>query len=211
MLVDAPGQNGICKGSTDDRPYRRTAVCSSGEDFALIVTEQPVLLYDLAEWLAAPKEKGGLACNSALNLSGDSSSGALYRSGGASAAWRKFGDGTFPLATLIVIGQRPNPPSASGRVPVPSSLQSVMPPGGPKAAKRFSGPMGPLEPGISYSQGDMYDRPSSTAQQCATLCYNDYRCLAATYIDSQQRCWLKNSIGPIGRSTDMTSSRRLVQ
>ncbi len=133
MLVDAPGQNGICRSATDDRPYRRTAACTSSDGFALIVTEQPVLLYDLAEWLAAPKDKGGLGCNSALNLSGDSSSGALYRSGGTGAPWRKIGDGTFPLATLIAVGQRPAP--ANNKVAVPPS-QSNVPPGASKAARR---------------------------------------------------------------------------
>jgi hypothetical protein len=41
--------------------------------------------------------------------------------------------------------------------------------------------------------------------------YNDDRCLAVTFIESQQRCWLKDSIGSVGRSNDMTSSRRIVQ
>ena len=73
------------------------------------------------------------------------------------------------------------------------------------------GPMGSLEPGISYNQGDLYDRPSPTAQQCASLCYNDNRCIAMTFIPSQQRCWIKGSIGPIGRSNDMVSARRIGQ
>ena len=96
---------------------------------------------------------------------------------------------------------RPSPNAKAGRPPTT--------PG--ESERTFSGQMGPLEPGISFNQGDLYDRPSSNAQQCSTLCYNDNRCIAMTYIASQQRCWLKGSIGPVGQSSDMTSSRRIVQ
>ncbi len=102
-----------------------------------------------------------------------------------------------PGAQSAALGPTVSPPAAA---PLPDPGQ-----------KRYNGPMGPLEAGISYNQGDLYDRPSSSPQQCSDLCSGDDRCLAATFITSQQRCWLKNSIGPIGRSSDMTSSRRIVQ
>ena len=76
---------------------------------------------------------------------------------------------------------------------------------------RFTGRMGPLEEGISYNHGDMYDRPANSPQECAAACYNDDRCIAVTYVTDQKRCWLKNSIGPIGRSPAMISSRKLAQ
>lgn len=76
---------------------------------------------------------------------------------------------------------------------------------------RFTGSMGPLEEGVSYNQGDLYDQPSSSPQQCALFCYNDDRCVAITFIKSQQRCWIKSSIGPVGRSGDMVSSRKVAQ
>ena len=76
---------------------------------------------------------------------------------------------------------------------------------------RFTGRMGPLEEGISYNQGDMYDRPANSPQECAAACYNDDRCIAVTYVTDQKRCWLKNSIGPIGRSPAMVSSRKLAR
>ena len=72
-------------------------------------------------------------------------------------------------------------------------------------------PMGPFEQGISYNQGDLYDRPSATPQQCASLCYNDNKCIAMTFIASQKRCWIKGSIGPVGRSNDMVSAKKIVQ
>ena len=79
----------------------------------------------------------------------------------------------------------------------------------PSASGGFTGPMGPLEPGVSYSGGDLYDQPAETAEFCAQLCANDNRCAAVTFIISQKRCWLKNRINPPQQSSDMISSRRL--
>ena len=73
---------------------------------------------------------------------------------------------------------------------------------------RATGAMGPLEPGISYNQGDLYDRPASSAEECARLCYNDDRCRAMTFIISQQRCWIKNQVNPAAASSDMVSARK---
>jgi hypothetical protein len=76
---------------------------------------------------------------------------------------------------------------------------------------RYRGPMGPLEPGVSYNQGDIYDTPSEAAEDCSIKCYNDDRCIAVTWIQSQKRCWVKGSFtGNIGHSSDMTSARRLI-
>lgn len=72
-----------------------------------------------------------------------------------------------------------------------------------------AGIMGPLEPGISYSQGDIYDRPATSAEQCVQLCSNDNRCRAVTYIISQQRCWLKDRVNPTQMSSDMISAKKL--
>jgi hypothetical protein len=74
----------------------------------------------------------------------------------------------------------------------------------------FAGEMGPLEPGISYNQGDIYDQPAESAERCSRICYDDNRCLAATFVISQKRCWVKNTLKDIGRSPDMVSARRLV-
>lgn len=69
--------------------------------------------------------------------------------------------------------------------------------------------MGPLEPGISYSQGDIYDQAADSPEQCVQLCGNDDRCLAVTYIYSQKRCWLKDRINAAQSSGDMVSARKL--
>jgi hypothetical protein len=80
------------------------------------------------------------------------------------------------------------------------------------ARVRYLGPMGPLESGISYNQGDLHDSSAQTAQQCSNYCLNDDRCLAVTWINSQKRCWIKGSFtGNVGYSSDMVSARKLVQ
>ena len=82
---------------------------------------------------------------------------------------------------------------------------------GGSGSLRFKGPMGPLEPGISYNQGDIYDSTAMTAAECSKLCYNDDRCIAVTWIDTQKRCWVKSFFtGNIGHSSDMTSARKLI-
>ena len=83
--------------------------------------------------------------------------------------------------------------------------------GSPSTLTRYYGEMGPLEEGISYNQGDLYDEPASSSEDCRTLCFNDDRCIAVTFIKSQHRCWVKTTIGPIGRSSDMVSSRKMTR
>lgn len=133
LLVEAPGRNGICESTSgSERAYLRTAVCTREDDVVLVVTRDPVGLFDLAQWLTDPVRAGGMACHAALNLSGDSSSGALLRQGNARAPWRKFGDGSFPLPNLIVITERPARPgvrpAAPARLLVPQQVQRLAPP-----------------------------------------------------------------------------------
>lgn len=76
---------------------------------------------------------------------------------------------------------------------------------------RYRGRMGPLERGLSYNQGDIYDTPSATPAECSKRCDDDNRCIAVTWIESQKRCWVKGSFtGNIGYSSDMVSARRLI-
>jgi len=77
--------------------------------------------------------------------------------------------------------------------------------------RKFTGPMGPLEMGVSYNQGDIYESPAGSAQDCATMCANDDRCVAVTYVVSQKRCWVKNKTLSTSPSSDMVSSRKLIQ
>ena len=132
LLVEAPGRNGICEQQTGDRAFLRTALCTRKTGAAaVVVTLDPVSLFDLAQWLAAPAAQGGLACDAALNLSGHTSSGALLRKGDAKAPWRKFGDGSFPLPNLIVITERAARtgvrPAAPARVLVPQQTRRLAP------------------------------------------------------------------------------------
>lgn len=79
------------------------------------------------------------------------------------------------------------------------------------AIQKFIGPMGSLEPGVSYSGGDIYDRPSQSPEECAKLCFDDDRCRAVTFIISQQRCWIKNRVNANQQSSDMVSAQKKVK
>jgi uncharacterized protein YigE (DUF2233 family) len=97
----------------DETPYNRTAICmskaSDGTNIVrTIITLDPVTLYDFAQWLSTSEAEHGLGCDAAVNLSGDTSSGAVYQSpanGKSSGAMHGelIGEGIFPQASVIVI------------------------------------------------------------------------------------------------------------
>jgi hypothetical protein len=99
--------------------------------------------------------------------------------------------------------QTPSPPRSTTNIP-----HAPVQPAAYLNSTHHTGPMGPLERGISYSQGDLYDRPASSPEQCSQLCANDDRCVAVTFIISQQRCWIKSSLNPPQQSGDMVSARK---
>ena len=116
---------------------------------------------------------------------------------------------TAGTGLYIALHQPPSPQVT----PVPRIKQGSVVPGSdaPRtlvAHPRFTGPMGALEHGVSYSGGDLYDRPAGSAEQCVTLCANDDRCRAVTFIISQQRCWIKDRINDPQQSGDMISARK---
>ena len=108
---------------------------------------------------------------------------------------------------FVALHQIPSQPQPS--IPAPRPPESTAAPASsPVSTSGFTGPMGPLEREISYSGGDMYDRPANSPEQCVQLCANDDRCRAVTFIVSQQRCWVKNNVNAPQQSSDMISSRK---
>ncbi len=110
LLVSEKTGNSICPQETMQPPARRTAICtdssmSSSDVLRLVVTNQPATLFELAAWLASPVSQGGLGCTSAVNLSGDSSSGALLVDGrnATRKSAKVFGDGSYPQASALSI------------------------------------------------------------------------------------------------------------
>lgn len=103
MLVERPGEPGVCDGATESAI--RTAVCLRGQQLLVVVTAAPITLHSLATWLAAPAGANGLGCERALNLSGDTSSGAVYFPGGLASIKNRFkaGLGTYPVPSLILV------------------------------------------------------------------------------------------------------------
>jgi hypothetical protein len=71
----------------------------------VVVTEDETHLYPMAVWMSKPDSAGGLGCRSALNLSGDSSTGVAINSSRDKAP-RFVGSGAFPLASALLFEGR---------------------------------------------------------------------------------------------------------
>jgi PAN domain len=109
--------------------------------------------------------------------------------------------------TGLYLATRPStPPHPSEFTGSPVAQQP--PPTATSTTQHLTGPMGPLERGVSYNGGDLYDRPADNPEACAQLCANDDRCRAVTFIISQKRCWVKERINASAPSVDMVSSRK---
>ena len=109
-------------------------------------------------------------------------------------------------ALYVAFKPVPQPNRPDPGVVMPTPRPTPVPTPVPRPTPVVYGPMGPLERGISYNQGDIYDRPSSSPEQCSQLCYNDNRCRAMTFIISQQRCWIKDRVLATAQSSDMVSA-----
>ena len=70
------------------------------------------------------------------------------------------------------------------------------------------GGMGPLVPGLVYRQGDYRSELVGSAEACSALCAQEAQCHAMTFIISQGRCWLKNTVPPTAESADMISAAK---
>jgi len=107
ILVE-DGKPAICPDEADGPAYLRTALCQADDTMHLVVTAAPIHLFHLAEWLATPATNGGLGCRQAMNLSGDTSSGAvlLTARGSPNPQRLNLGPGNFPLPSLIVVQPR---------------------------------------------------------------------------------------------------------
>ena len=107
LLVEKSGEAAVCSEDGAERSFR-TAVCMRNRQMLVVVTHAPISLHGLATWLAAPAGPDGLGCERALNLSGDTSSGAVYFPGGIPSLTRpvRVGQGTYPLPSLILVQSR---------------------------------------------------------------------------------------------------------
>jgi len=80
ILVDPGGKVGIYTSQGDRR--RRSAIClRPGDVVAVVVDGDGLSLFQLANLLAIPVEKGGVGCDVAINLDGGPSTQAIYRGG----------------------------------------------------------------------------------------------------------------------------------
>src|SRR6266545_3523108 len=104
--------------------------------------------------------------------------------------------------------QKPAPaqPAPAQQEPAPAQPAPAQP--APIVVASPAAVMGPLEYGKAYLQADIYSKPSGSPEECATLCKNDVRCKAMTYIKSQRLCWIKNAVPAAASSPDMISAAK---
>jgi hypothetical protein len=93
------------------KPQRaqRTVLCVAGARVVLLVTRSRVDASELARFLAAPADAGGLGCRDALNLDGGASTQLAARWGGFEARV----DGASGVPNALVVTPLPDPGRAS--------------------------------------------------------------------------------------------------
>jgi hypothetical protein len=103
--VQPPRIVGISPNEVKETAYVRTVLCLiDASQVRVITTHSPVNLYPLAQWLSRPEVAAGLGCQSALNLSGDTSSGIVIQPARGTPV--SFGEGSFPLPTALIFEGR---------------------------------------------------------------------------------------------------------
>jgi len=95
------------------KPQRaqRTVVCVAGERVVLLVATSRVDATELARFLAAPAEAGGLGCRDALNLDGGGSTQLAARWGDLEARF----DGAWAVPNALVVTPRASTAGAAPR------------------------------------------------------------------------------------------------
>jgi uncharacterized protein YigE (DUF2233 family) len=103
LLVDPGGVKGIYKD--DVERHNRGAFCLRGDRLTAVVVEGGMSLFQFADLLALPTERGGFGCEVALNLDGGPSTQAILRAGKE----RREVAGGAPVQNAIVISRRKSP------------------------------------------------------------------------------------------------------
>jgi hypothetical protein len=62
-----------------------------------------------------------------------------------------------------------------------------------------------IKVGIDFLGGDLYNRRPVSLEQCQALCVNEDRCVAFSYTESKNWCWLKSALTPPRRSLEVVS------
>lgn len=105
VLVEPGGRLAISKTELGQQPFLRSVLClTSTAKARVVLTKAPAHLYHLAVWMASPEANTGLGCDSALNLSGDSSAGAVIKP--LKGSLRTFGEGSFPIPSAMIFTSR---------------------------------------------------------------------------------------------------------
>jgi uncharacterized protein YigE (DUF2233 family) len=100
LLVDPGGVKGIYKN--DVERHSRSAICLRGASFTAFVVEGGISLFQFADLLSLPSDRGGFGCEVAINLDGGPSTQAVLRTG---KVRREIAAGT-PAENFIVISRK---------------------------------------------------------------------------------------------------------
>lgn len=102
LLIEPGGKNGISTSEPADRVAQRAVICIESRGWPLFVHSSRTALYDLAGALAR-RESGGFGCMAALNLSGESDAGLMWRD---KTGLRNAGSLDAALATALILQRR---------------------------------------------------------------------------------------------------------
>jgi uncharacterized protein YigE (DUF2233 family) len=102
LLVDPGGVKGIYKD--DEERHNRSAVCLRGASFTVFAVEGGISLFQFADLLSLPADKGGFGCTVAINLDGGPSTQAVLSAGSA----RIDIPGGSTVENAVIVSRKPD-------------------------------------------------------------------------------------------------------
>jgi uncharacterized protein YigE (DUF2233 family) len=103
LLIEPGAKIGISASEPADRVAQRAVVCIDSRGWPLFVYSSRTSLYDLAGILARGPDAGGFGCTAALNLSGESDAGLMWRD---KSGVNSSGSLDAALATALVLQRK---------------------------------------------------------------------------------------------------------
>ncbi|MEI6707616.1 MAG: phosphodiester glycosidase family protein [Methylococcales bacterium] len=108
ILVSSGSKVEITSDEPERKPaYVRTVICITRDSKIKVILTEKTHLLALAIWLAKSEESGGIGCDSAINLSGYTSSGIAIKS--SEQKYIQFmGEGLFPIPSALIFKKANN-------------------------------------------------------------------------------------------------------
>jgi hypothetical protein len=103
LLIEPGGKNGISTSEPAARVAQRAVVCIESRGWPLLIYSSRTSLYDLAGFLVRGPDAGSFGCTAALNLSGESDAGLMWRD---KTGVNNAGSLDAALATALILQRR---------------------------------------------------------------------------------------------------------